>query len=544
MSLSGPTSSTASPQKRGGRQIAALWLARLPSELLQERAEEPLEQTAIVLDDTITKKRPFTPRGVTRLVDCTDDLRKIGVHPPMRTLDAQRYAPAMQVEIVRDQEIEARLQALAEMLLQVTPVVEPGRALGPHQNALFLDLTGLWGDVRNHLQSAQTLLAKHRHVAKIAVAPGQRLALALARDPHAPLVQVVTSQNRSSAIANLPLAALGLDPDLVDTLRELGVTTGGALQRLRQKNLAPRLHAEAKTTLALLSGHDTRPLKSISPPDDILEKVLVDFGVRDIEPLLFLARPLADRIMARLSARQEKLGEATIRMRLQRPISEEERFFDIALPLVFPEPIDRPSALVQAFAARLQRHGIRDESGAPVPDPEVVELAIEVARSGRIVASQQDAFSLGGAPPAALRALLGELWAELGEGAVGRLVVENALLPERMTTLQWTEATGRSLDRPPLVAARDQCRAGTFMAAWPWPLKLWATPVRLAQMPERHLSFTQTSLALLEGEVEGPDAGETPFRRHYCVLRFSDGRRALAFVDDELEDIWVQGWFD
>lgn len=531
-------------QKRGGRQIAALWLARLPSELLQERTEEPLAQTAIVLDDSVTRKRAFTPRGVTRIVDCTDDLRAVGVHPPMRTLDAQRYAPAMQVEILRDQEIEARLQALAEMLLRVTPVVEPGRALGPHQNALFLDLTGLWGDVRTHLASAQKLLAEQRHMAKIAVAPGQRLALALARDPHGPPLRVVTAQDRSAAIERLPLAALGLDPDLVETLRELGVTTGGALNRLRQKNLAPRLHAEAKTTLALLSGHDTRPLKSISPPDDILEKVLVDFGVRDVEPLLFLARPLADRIIARLQARQEKLGEATIRMRLQRPISEEERFFNIALPLVFPEPIDRASALVQAFAARLNRHGIRDETGAPVPDPEVVELAIEVARSGRIVASQQDAFSLGGAPPAALRALLGELWAELGEGAVGRLVVENTLLPERMTTLQWTDATPRPLERSPLAAARDQCREGTFMAAWPWPLKLWSTPKRLAQMPERHLSFTESPLALLEGEVERSDGAEIPFRRHYCSLRFSDGRRALAFVDDELEDIWVQGWFD
>jgi hypothetical protein len=195
-------------------------------------------------------------------------------------------------------------------------------------------------------------------------------------------------------------------------------------------------------------------------------------------------------------------------------------------------------AVVRAFSARLERTKL-----VSAVDAIEIEATRRVASAARQLPLDTHARATERVSESLLH-LMVEMQAELGAARAGSFAITDEVLPEKMTALRWPPpaprlrmgpAPRRRARRKPLLSKDAPTAQGRFLAAWPWPVRMLARPVRF----EGRIR-TRTLLGLLEGE----DGGDLPYRRIYAVLELEDGRRALALVEDETEELWLCGWFD
>ncbi len=519
--------------------MAAAWFPRLALACVeQDRGGAALVNTAVVVDDG----RPgWTMRGVTRLVCASRDLREQGVSPPMRILDAQRYAPALDAVAVRQARLERELREMAELCLGVSPLVEPAG------DVLFLDLTGIPRPVPTQLLAIEVTLEQAGHEVAVAASPGKHLSAALARaawryrqTPRPPRLYAPAEQV-GEVLDRLPLDVLDLSPELGQALAELGMVSVRDLARLRSlKGLSARLAYEAQRVLDLIAHHDQAPVVGIDPPDEIAEELELDWSLASVEPLLFVLRPRLERLLGRLHARRERLVALKVVLSLL-PFSHSENADDEldgpedrALSLVFPEPVDDPRALLKALELRLERTGLAGE---------VHRVRLIVERSAAVTAHQPqltlDGASHADESPRALSGLLAELVCDLGPERVGCLEPRPGLLPERMTRLSWPGQSAAPARRGRGAGGTlpdEVGREGLFWDLWPWPVRLLREPLDAGR-----LSIKATERFC---RLEGEDEADRPYVRDYWILTLDDGRRALGVIDPEEERLYVQGWFD
>ena len=85
------------------------------------------------------------PRSVERLIDANDQALGLSVRPGQRILEAQLFAPALQVRTVSKERLGCELSFLAELLFAHSPVVEPvppSASVTLPFYAVVVDLTG------------------------------------------------------------------------------------------------------------------------------------------------------------------------------------------------------------------------------------------------------------------------------------------------------------------------------------------------------------------------------------------------------------------
>lgn len=516
------------------RRVMSILLPGLVGALATRARGGPLTGTVVVVRPM---RGVFRLRSTHRVVWVSEDLAALGVAPPMRVVDAQRYAPALDVALVDERAVIEETRALAELCLALSPVVEPDPSVDGG-GVIHVDCTGLPRSPRALLEHARAILVAHGQRPALALAPGKVLATALAKaallfrrgeDP--PLI-AVDDAHRAEIVHRLPLVVLPLTPERIADLHALGLETVGDLVRLFAQPIGGRLDDETRALADVLAGHDNTPVKGLVVEDEPREELALEHGIVHLEALGFVLLPLLARLVGRLAARGERLVALELSV-FVRPLSfdvDEDRAPRPATArtflLSFPEPVDEARALLAAALLRVESAltlGQRD-------DGEIVRVVV-AAKAGARVPARQVTFDFVDEPPVvgddrALAGLLAEWVTELGPDRVGRLVPEPALLPERMTRLSLSEE-----DRP---AAKEA--AGRFLDGWPWPVRLLREPVVLtgARVVASH-AFAR---------LEGDDGSDTPFERAYRVLVLADGRKALAFDDDEEGQTRVQGWFD
>lgn len=490
-------------------------------------------------------------RPMWRLIDASDHARARGVVPGQRVMDAQRFAPDLQVRVVDEQRLRHELQAVAEVLLSLSPVVEPLWArptVAWPCHAVAVDVTGLPRPPMRLLSDIARAVATAGHRSMVALSSSKALSLAVAKDlayrpgPRA-LVQVPSA---AAARARLALRSLDLDVDLADSLEQTGVRTVADLCPLLAQGLVGRLGAAAKSVLPLLADDDAidhsadndgvvpfRPSEVVGASRDLEEPITA------VEPLLFVLRPLVESIVRRLSARAERLIELSV-------LLGRRRHEPVVLSIAFPNATDDITVLVRVLKTRVEAlfAGRIDDVEPHLLVDGFDRLTLVARRTAKAKALQLGLLHDESAGvPENIAHLLAELTAEHGANRVGVLTTTQKPLPEQMTTLSWPPAPDISSDdvprrrRPRPVPTDVRTRRGRFMAGWPWPLRLLPRP-----QPLGALEVDVVERALF-AHLEGGDAAG-PWRRHYTVLTLRDGRRALALVDDEAGDTFLQGWFD
>ncbi len=247
---------------------------------------------------------------------------------------------------------------------------------------------------------ALAVAAEMGYAARVAVATGRGPARAIARYADGPIAWVPPG-GAAAALAPLPVAALGLAPDVAARLGALGVESAGALARLPQGTLAHRFGPEGVVAARLARAEDDAPLVPYVPETLPEERLDLEAPAESAEPLLFALKRLADRVAARLAGRG--LGASRLRIALKLDPRGEERLL---------VPLAAATASASRWLLAVKEHLFSLRLAAPVVGVRLA--AIEVAA---VVAEQ---LAIGDRPEAiaAMEGVLARLAVRLGDGAL------------------------------------------------------------------------------------------------------------------------------
>ena len=230
-----------------------------------------------------------------------------GVQPGDRRRSAQSACPELLV-LDHDPDRDARafepiVRAIADMAPRLE-VVEPGRvcllARGPSryfggEPAMAQRMAGLVSDVAGVRPG-------------VGVADGRgasAIAARLATRTRSGVV-VVPPGASPSYVDGLPVAWLRelgeVTADLVDLFARLGLRTLGQLAALAPGDVLARFGAEGLHAHRIAGGADRRPSAAVDPPPEWWVEELFLEPVEQLETVVFVAKRLADSLVARLSA--------------------------------------------------------------------------------------------------------------------------------------------------------------------------------------------------------------------------------------------------
>jgi len=282
-----------------GRRYLALHLPLLPVEVAGPAGDRPV--------------LVWRAEGPARRVVAVDAAAaRLGLAAGQALADAQAILPGVQACPEDPVAEAARLGMLGLWALRLTPLV----AEDPPQG-LWLDITGMgsvFGSEAALRDRALAGLARQGHAAMAAVAGTAPLAAALAR---AGPGGIVPPGGEALALAELPLAALRLPPEMLRALRRLGLERAGDLLAQPRAPLARRFGAGLILALDRALGAAGTPFSSLRPaPEfhvarDMMEPLITRAGIdavlqRQLLPELCLRLAEAGRGLRRLRLRAHR----------------------------------------------------------------------------------------------------------------------------------------------------------------------------------------------------------------------------------------------
>ncbi len=391
--------------------------------------------------------------------------RQAGLRPGMRLSEATALVDAEVHQHDPQEDIE-ELCGLAEQAQQFSPLVGleqldkktwAGRTL--HQpECLLLDVTGiagLFGGEVELLEAVCQWLSGEQYFGCVAMAGSVGAAWALAnyqlRTPVAPGKSDPQVENGlptcrycrallgedQSAIAHLPLAALRVAPDTVQSLQRLGVRNIGQLEQLPRGGLATRLGEQLLARWDQAAGRQREPIITLhASPDWNLTQTL-EFPSGDRSTMEELIRRLAGQLAERLQRR----GEGVLRIVCRLDLVESP-------PLVMQLGLFRPNSdaqhLQMLLAGQLEQQlrGSQFSRGGPPP---LWRVSLQATLTAPLVWRQIDLFEAGETVSRQqLARLVDTLSSRLGRKQVLSAQVQREAQPELSCTFQ--PLTGRRVD--------------------------------------------------------------------------------------------------
>jgi protein ImuB len=451
---------------------------------------------------------------------------------------------------------QVALEALAEAMLVISPRVEvalPDTLLLDTSAAHLVCSRGGADGERVLAQRARALAAGLGHRCRaIVVASGRRPARALARHAASSLLHL-TSDETADALAELPLAALELEPELEAPFRSLGIRSVGDLAQLLPEALAHRFGQAGVAAARLARGEDDsqlRPYVAEKLPEESLDLSGTEPGaIESVEPLLFAVKRLADRLSARMAGRG--LGATRLEMALKldstyRDVGGRAPALqnDVRLGVSFA----RPSASAATWLLPLKEQ----VTALTLPGP-VIGIRLAVTEAAKLLHEQ---LAIGDRPEVltALEDVLARLAARLGDGAffsaepADRYRPEAAYRPKpflKQAAGREKKSGGRKKQGPKLEQA-SACEPGP-----PRPARLLATPLALVAEGEggRLTAIRFNGRAFSVQDFAGPERlrGEwwaEPFDRDYFRMRLDDLGDCWIYRNGQDGRLYLHGFFD
>ncbi|OZA93096.1 MAG: hypothetical protein B7X57_06130 [Erythrobacter sp. 34-65-8] len=500
--LSAPQSQVQPPPHNRGRRILSVWLSRLALDRwrLAEGCTpgEGVDAAPVVLI-TDTAHGP-------RIDAANRAAREAGARGGMRLADARALCPhirAVPTDPAGDRDALEKLALWGQRW-------GPWSALDP-PDGLLVDVTGvahLFGGEARLLADVQAAFARRELAARCAIAPTAGAAWALAH--YGPARAVLGADGDwSRPLADLPVAALRLDDDVLTVLRRLGLKRLGDLWGIGRDALVRRFRnrtspsANPLVRLDQLLGRVPEPLLPVAAQDlPLVQRRLM-------EPIRH--RPLLDQVMTDLAGDMvrelERRGQGVRRLELG--LWRVDGMV-VVRQLELAAASRDAAHLTRLFASRL--------------DDVDAGLGIELARLRAswcepVAMTQGDIEAAAERHGTSLAAMVDRLRVRLGDKAVSHPVLHASHVPERAQRWQ-----------PPLApepATQEQLR---FHAR---PLKLLdrAEPIAvLYASPDGHpRSFRWRGQVHEVARVEGPERIAPEWWRERGAARLRDYYR----IEDE-----------
>jgi protein ImuB len=383
-------------------------------------------------------------RAQSRLLWINAAAWRAGVRTGMRHAAALALSHELRAGVVPAGGVAAELRALTARLQRHSPHVEPSRE---EPGVFWLQADGLrrlHPELRPWAQGVAAELQAAGLQAAVVVGHNRFTAYAAARvtpvqPPERGVAVFADAAQERRAVRRVPLGALGIAPDVRDTLAQLGIHTLAGLLRLPPLGLLQRFGAPLYRLHRLAAGALVEGLQPVPEALPVQAALLLDDAETDLARLLFGLKSRLSALLGELGARRQALKALHLRLLLAgaRPV----------------ETVLRPAAPTRDPALLLDLLRLRLES-----------LALEAAVSGIELLAEGETRELAQLPlfPApevqeleAANRALARLRAEFGEGAVVRARLADAHLPEAafawepLDALKMPATTGQVPQRPP-----------------------------------------------------------------------------------------------
>jgi len=259
----------------------------------------------------------------------------------------------------------AAWQEILDALDAMTPLIEDGGV-----STAFLDMYGADGDVASWSRTIRALLVPFVSEPRIGAGPNRFCARAAARHGNG---TTIAPGEEAQMLAPMPLDALELEPDVVERLHLLGITTLGALAALPHGPFVRRFGSAAARWHDAARGVDCAPFIPRGHTMPIEAAMLGEGSAQSEAAVVFALRVLLGRICSdlercgkRASALQleielENADTARVEVQLAAATSQEREMLDVLRAKLegatFPAPIS---------GLHLRALGL-EEGGEPMP---------------------------------------------------------------------------------------------------------------------------------------------------------------------------------
>jgi protein ImuB len=264
---------------------------------------------------------------------------------------------------------------------------------------------------------AHTLLERVRSlgiVARATVSNNFHAAVCLAKglSQRTP-IQVIAPGDEARALAPLPLSVLDLTEVPAETFALWGIRTLGMLAALPEKELIARMGQDGQRLRQLAHGNCPHLFQPVEPAFSLEERMELDTPIELLESLLFVVGIMLDQLILRAKARILALASVTITLRLEGDRSH-SRTVRPALPST------EKQLWIKLLHLDLEAH-----------PPQAAILAVALhAEPGSTSKVQTGLFSPQLPEAARLDVTLARIRAIVGEGNVGRAVLEDTHAPD------------------------------------------------------------------------------------------------------------------
>ena len=383
------------------------------------------------------------------VVACCAKAAQAGIRPEMTM--AQARALCAQVEGIdwRPDLDQKACEALARYLNRFTPTValetrdiaDSESQISNLRFQIFLDLTGcehLFGGLSNMVHRIGQSLHKLRIPSILGVANTPAAAYAMTCVPLAstgPLQRVrmiIPDDLAQPPVDSLPLHALRLPDEILQTLHHLGLETIGQLRKLSRESLPSRFGPILLRRLDQLDGRLPEPLVSLAWTTPMVVRFDFDGSVADPQALELTCRDLLEKLLLELDRKGKGIRE--LRITLERVDAPAEQFTISA---------SRPSrnlrSLMGLYRCAFDQLGISSLK-SPISkrnysrnyDVGFTAMVLEVTRS-QTLAHQQ--VTLGDSDRMqyddAWQNTLDLIRTRLGEASIAQVQLEHSYLPEK-----------------------------------------------------------------------------------------------------------------
>lgn len=279
-------------------------------------------QAVVRLEPELRKKPVAILAGaspLTKVFAVNEEARNLGVETGMTKVQVEAFRGIAWRWRSVSQEATAHA-ALLDCAWTISPRVEDGgRGEGQgHSDTVVLDLTGcerLFGSPEKIAHDLKRVAAEMGLAANVSVAGNPQAAVCAAHGFAG--VTIIPEGEEGFRIGKLPLEALRVPVEFVETLRRWGIRTCAECSALPEVAVVERLGQEGLRWWRLAQGRDQHSLIARDFPTTFEEHMDLDSPLELLEPLLFVLNRLLEQLCARLRMHILSIGEIKVTLALE-----------------------------------------------------------------------------------------------------------------------------------------------------------------------------------------------------------------------------------
>lgn len=317
---------------------------------------------------------------------CCGRAGRTGARPGLPAAEARALFTPGQVRLVEEDPTRdaATLRGIGLWAHRFSPLVALDGADG-----LLVDVSGcgpVFGGEEKLLEGLMSGLKRLGFGARAAIAPTFACAWALARFGASERA-IVGDGGQRAAMADLPVAALGVEAEIVRTLAEVGVERVGEVLTLPRSLLPARFGGELPLRIDRALGHAIETIEPMRPIDPVSSERVFDGPTTRMDAIEHAVRTVLDEIAEGLTRRghgamrvdlelgRSDLEPARVSIVLSRPSHEASHLWALVRPKIervhLGFGVERVLGVVSRSGPSVHEQAERWRSGERRPDAEV-----------------------------------------------------------------------------------------------------------------------------------------------------------------------------